>query len=69
MKTVLEYLFLILAVVGMSAMDSEGTGLVIAIIMMFSGLIGMFIMENVHISFPRHHKHKKYTERSGYKNA
>jgi hypothetical protein len=62
LKTVLEYLFLILAVVGMSAMDSEGIGLVIAIIMMFSGFIGMFIMENVYISFPRRqykNKHKK----------
>lgn len=62
LKTILESLFFIMAIVGMSAMDSEGIGLVIAIIMMFSGLIGMFIMENVHISLPRHQykdKHKK----------
>jgi uncharacterized membrane-anchored protein len=68
MKTVLESIFLILAVIGMTAMDSEGIGLIIAIIMMFSGFIGIFIMENVYIS-PRHHKHKKYTRKGEYKNA
>lgn len=62
LKTIIEGLFFIMAMIGMSAMDSEGIGLVIAIIMMFSGLIGMFIMENVYISFPRRQykdKHKK----------
>ncbi|SDG38638.1 hypothetical protein SAMN04244560_02266 [Thermoanaerobacter thermohydrosulfuricus] len=62
LKTVLESLFFVMAIVGMSAMDSEGIGLVIAIIMMFSGFIGMFIMENVYIFLPRRQykdKHKK----------
>jgi len=60
MKSFLSFLFLILIVIGISAMDSEGIGLVIAVVFLFSGLIGVFVIENVYIPFPRHQHKDKY---------
>lgn len=55
LKSFLEYIFLLSIVIGMSAMDSHGVGLLIAILLFVGGFIGMFIIDNF-IYIPRHHK-------------
>jgi len=61
LKSFLEFMFLLFIIIGMSAMDSYGVGLFIAILLFFGGFIGVFIIENF-IYIPRHQykdKHKK----------